>query len=82
MTPCMVQILGVPSLCDLAPHTESPMTSHVQSVLYTLLEDYPREEKLEERTVFVTWRQNTVAYYIATWIIVEIYLWQHGQERE
>ena len=45
---------GVPSLCDLAPHKESPMTLHGRSVIYTLLEYSLREAKLEERTVFIT----------------------------
>ena len=44
----------VPSLCGLAPHKESPMTLHGQSVVYTLLEDSLREEILEERTVSIT----------------------------
>ena len=72
MTPGMVQTLGVPSLCDLAPQKESPKTPHGRSVVYTMLEDSLREAKLQEGTVFITWQQNTVSRYIAMRKVMEL----------
>ena len=73
---------GVPSLCDLAHHKESPMTLHGRSVVYTLLEDSLREEKLEERKVFITRQLNMITNYMVMRKIVDICLWQHGQGRD
>ena len=72
---------GVTSLCDPAPHKESPMALHGWSVVYTLLEYSLRESKLEERTVLITWQQNTVAQYIDMRTNTELCLWQHDLGR-
>ena len=55
------------------------MTLHGRSVIYTLLEYFLREAKLEDRTVFITRKHNTVAQYMAMWKIIEFYLWHNGE---
>ena len=55
------------------------MRLHGRSLVYKLMEDFVREAKLEERTVFITRQQNMVAHYMAMRTIADLFLWQHGQ---